>query len=172
MGFKCFVAVVFSVRCPAEFASPIYPCVLNGSLPHVSLGAIEFDDAKAPVGEFAAVEAAAGEQTRELGNRDAKKLLVHDVIDAFLQVGIFVCKPFDETLGRFAQKHARFTAWVQDLDSGIAPDLGRQHVQNVVGELRRRKDLVVAQVCQAGQNVRVVCLFKQASHGAAPPSSW
>ena len=84
VSFECRVAVVFRIRRAAVFAAAVDPGMLDASVPNASLRAIELDNREFAVGELAAVEAAAGEQACELGNRDAKELLVHDVVYTFI----------------------------------------------------------------------------------------
>ena len=100
VSFQCFALAVAFIRRTAVFAAVVHPRVLDGAMTHVALGTIELRHAESPVGELAAVQAAARKQTRELGDRDAIKLFVHDVLDAFMQVGVHVLKPLDEALGR------------------------------------------------------------------------
>ena len=50
------------------------------------------------VGIFAAIQAAPRQKAGKLGDRYAKQLLVHNMIDALLQIGDLVFQPLDQSL--------------------------------------------------------------------------
>lgn len=115
---------------------------------------------------LAAIEAAAGEEAGDLRHGDAVDLLMKDVIQPLLKIGNLVRQAYDQALGDLPQKDAGLGRRVQKLGAGVPKQLLRQQVQHGVGDLGRGEHLVVAQVGQAGEDVRIVVGGIEVRHGS------
>lgn len=83
-----------------------------------------------------------------------------DVVEPFLGVWVDRFESVNKPFGDLAQEDAALACGVEKLGVGIAPQVLRKHVKYLVSNLRRRKHLVVAQVCDATQDVGVASLLK------------
>ena len=141
------------------------PAVFLSFEPDVPLVAGKaFRDGMLAIGMLRAIHAAPRQQAGEVRDADAEHLPGQDVIDALLQIRHFDCQPVCEAARDLAQENTRLGAGIQELHGLVRPQVragvvGRpgssQRVQHSVGELWRREDLVVRQVRDAGQHVRV-----------------
>ncbi len=111
---------------------------------------------------------------------DAEHLLRQDVIHPLLQVRNLLLQPFGQAAGDLAQEHAGFRERVEELHRLVGPDVraavvGRprlgQRVQHPVRELRRCEHLVVGEVRDARQHVRVAAAQGKAGLCAHTASS-
>ena len=102
---------------------------------------------------------------------DAEHLLGQDVIDALLKVRNLARQALGEAAGDLAQEHARLRARVEERHRLVRPDVravvvGRprlgQRVQHPVRELGRREHLVVREVRDARQHIRVAAAQRKA----------
>ena len=116
-----------------------------------------------PVGLLGAIEAPSRDQARELGDSDAKHLLGQDVIDTLLQVRNLGLQPVDEAPGdlrRNTPDLVKGSRKVNDFSAQMfAPSWPSaqlsQQFKHLVGQLRGGEHLVVRQVGNALQHVRV-----------------
>ena len=108
MAFQAFIPLVLAFRCAAKDASAVLPSVGNALEADVALRIAKLCHGIAAVGVLGTVDAAAGEQACHLGDGDAVKLLMEDVIHPLLQVGDGVCQAIDQALGNLPQEDARF----------------------------------------------------------------
>jgi len=150
MGFKSHIPVILALARATENTPTIFPLVLYAFIPNVALGVIERCHRIDAVGVFAAVYAAPRKQTGQLGNGDAIKLMLKNMIDALLQVGQLRLQPFQQPFGDLPQENAGFASRVKKSGLGALEQFLRQQIQHLVGDFRRREDLVVGQVRQTG----------------------
>ena len=122
----------------------------------VALDGIEGGDGVAAVGIFAAIEAAAGKEAGDLRHGDAVDLLMKDVIQPLLKIGDLIRQSHNKPPGDLPQEDAGLGRRVQELGVGVPKQLLGQQVQHGVGDLWRGEHLVVAQIGQAGEDVRIV----------------
>src|SRR4051794_207843 len=117
-----------------------------------------------PVSVFGAVDAAPSHEAGEVGDRDPEYLLGEDVIYPLLEVDDLALKPLNQAARDLPKEHARFGDRIEERDGGVAPDVRAvsrfrprfsQGIQHPVGELRRSNPLVVREVRDAGQDIRV-----------------
>ena len=126
------------------------------------------------VGFLRAVQGAARQQRGQLGDGDAPYLMVQDVVDTILQVRELRLQADQQTLGDLTEEHARLGERVEERDRTVRPDLLRQQVEHLVRKLRRGEHLIVGQVRQTRQHVRVVGLvaeIQSATHIWLPPEN-
>ena len=83
-------------------------------------------DAVFAVGLLGAVERAAAHLGGEVGAGDAEDLLLHDVVDALLQVGDLVFETCQQSFCNLAQKDPALAAGVEKARLTGAEQLGRQ----------------------------------------------
>ena len=134
-------------------------------VPDVAGGAGKcFYDGVGAVGVFGAVQTAAGQQTGDAGDGDAVDLCGQDVLDACLQVGDVAGQAVDQAARDFTQEHTGFGAGVEERHRRIGPDAGAgvaggpglgQGVEHAIGQLGRGKDLVVGEVGDAAEHIRI-----------------
>ena len=127
------------------------------------------------VGVLRAIHAPPRQQAGEVRDADAEHLLRQDVIDALLKVRDLVRQALGEAAGDLAQEHARLRARVEEPHRLVRPEVraavvGRprlgQRVQHPVRELGRREHLVVREVRDARQHIRVAAAQRKASLSA------
>jgi len=117
------------------------------------------------VGELRAVDAPTSQQCSELGDPDAEHLTGEDVIDTFGEVGDSQGQPVGEPTHDLAEEHTGLGKRIEERDIGVGPDIGAvvvvcprgsERVEHLVRKLWRGEDLIVGEVCDAGQNIWVV----------------
>ena len=91
------------------------------------------------------------------------------MVDALLPIGDLRFQSLVEPPGNFAQKHAGLAGRVEKPGLGIAPERLRQEVQHLIGQLRRREDLVAGEIGQAGKHIGVVTSRRR--HGLPPENA-
>jgi len=125
-------------------------------------------------GVLRAIDAPARQQAGDLRDADAEYLLGQDMIYALRQVRNLLLQSLREAAGDLAEEHAGFRAGVQELHRLVGPEVraivaGRprlgQRVQHPVGKLRRCEHLVVGEVRDARQYVRVAVAQGEAGLG-------
>ena len=147
---------VLALRCTAEntpSASPSMLCILE---PDISLHIIKLAYRIHTVGILAAVQASPGKQAGQFRDGNAVKLIMEDVVNSFLQVREYRFQADQQPLCDFTQEHPAFTGGIQEFGIRIAEQFLRQHIQHGVCHIRRCENFVVAEVCYAGQHVRIV----------------
>ena len=156
VGLAAFGAGVFAFAGSAALAAALgVPGVVASLVQQVALHVTESRaDAVLAVGLLGAVERPAAHLGSEVGAGDAEDLLGHNVVDALLQVGDFVLKASQQSLGYLPQEDSTLAARVKETRLWTAEQLLRQQVEHLVGQLRRREDLVAREVSQAVQYVR------------------
>jgi hypothetical protein len=82
--------------------------------------------------------------------------MVHNVVDAFLQIGNAIGKPIYQPLCNLTQKDATLGARVKKLRIRTSEEFLRQHVEHLVGKLWRSEHFVVAQVSQTRQYIGII----------------
>lgn len=117
---------------------------------------VEAGDAVSAVGVLAAIKGAPGQVGRQLRDGDAEDLVVQDVVDAKLSVWHqrfqASVQPFDD----FPQEYATLGEWVKECRVRTPEKLLRQQVQDAVRQFWRGEDLVVAQVRDTVEHVRII----------------
>ena len=73
---------------------------------------------------------------------ESENLLLEDVIDPLLKVRDFVRESDDESLDYFPQEDSGFAGRVEKFCVRVREDFGRQQVQHVISDFRRREDLI------------------------------
>ena len=133
------------------------PSVSAPLVPHIaSIVAEGLGDAVLAVGYLGAVECAAAHLGGEVGAGNAEDLLGHNMVDTLLQVGNLLFQAYEQPFGNFAQEHAALAAWVEKARPARPEQLRWQQVEHPIGQLRRGKDLIAAQVGQAVENVGAI----------------
>jgi len=111
-----------------------------------------------------AVQAATRQVTREIRDTDAEHLLRQDVINALLKTWDRLRQPLGEAADDLAQEYARLGERVEESQRLVRSDVGAvivrcprhgQRVQHPIRELRRSEDLVVGEVGNACQHIRI-----------------
>ena len=156
MGLQHFVPVVLALGCAAKDAFSVFPAVGDPLVANVALRIVKAGHGIHAVGVLAAINTASGEQAGQLGDGDAVKLMMKDVIDTLLQVGKDRLQSGQQPLGNLPQKDAAFAGGVQKLGVGVRKQLLREHIEHGVCHLRRREHLIVGQVGKAGQHIRII----------------
>jgi len=127
------------------------------------------------LGMLRAIHTASRQKARKIRNPDAEHLLGQDVINALLKTRHIDRQSRGETAGDLALKHAGLSARVKKPQGLVRPDVCPavvsrpgvgQRVQHPVGKLRRRKDFVIREISDAGQNIRISASQRKASLGA------
>jgi len=111
-----------------------------------------------------AINAAPREHGGDLRDADSKHLPGQDVVHALLQIRNLRLQSFVEPVGDLAQEHAGFGTGIEELHRLVRPDilaaivcrprLG-QRIEHPAGKFRRGEHLVVGEVGDARQHVRV-----------------
>ncbi len=116
------------------------------------------------VGELGAIDAAAGEEAGDAGDADAEDLFREDVIHALLQGGDLLLQAYGEAAGDLAEEDAGLGAGIEEGDGLVRPEVRAavvggpclgEGVEHAVGEFRRGEDLVVGEVRDAGEHIRI-----------------
>lgn len=168
VGLQLLPTVILALGRPAKNALAVLPAVLYPLIANVPAGVLKPGNGILAVGVFGTVQAPPGQQAGELGDGDAVKLLLEDVVDALLQIGDFLRQSVNKPLGDLPQEHPGFAGRVQEGGGAVLPDLRRQKVQHLVGHLRRGEHLVAAEVGQTGENIGVVDAAVKITHSPGP----
>ena len=168
VAFQIRAPVERGLTCAAERAFAVVPAVLAALKPDMSrFGAKCLGNRMLPIGVFAAIHAAPCQQGGEARDANAKYLSGQDVVHPRLQIGHLRGQPFNQSAGDGAQEHATFGAGVEKAHIGVCPNDGAtmvarpglgQRVQHAVGKFGWGEDLVVAQVGDAGEHIRVAAM--------------
>lgn len=154
--FLGVIAVVFLLGGSAVDAFSVVPFMGRVQEPDISLWVVESADGEGAVGEFRAIDASPRQQAGDFRDGDAEELLMEDMVPPSLQVRDDGFQSDQESLCDFAQKDPAFAGGVQEGGVRVLEELLRKQVQHCVRHIGGRKDLVVGEVCQTGQDVRVV----------------
>ena len=106
------------------------------------------------------INASTREQACQFGNCNSEKLLRIDVFKPFFEIWHLGLQSFDEAFCYFAEKDAALTGRIKKGGVRILEEFLRQHIQHLVSKLWRSEDLVVAEVCYARQDIRIVDVLK------------
>ena len=132
-----------------------------------------------PVGVPRAIHAPAREQAGDLRDPDAEHLLRQDVVHPLLQIRHPRRQSFGQTAGDLAQKHSGLRAGIEKGHRRVGPEICplvarrprlRERIEHPVGKLRRREHLVVGEVGDTRQHVRIAPAQGKAgllAHGVA-----
>ena len=132
------------------------PRVGNGFVEQVTLLIVEIADTMGAIGRLAAIEGSATQQSGEFCQGHAIHLMVHDVVNALLTVRDQVSQSSIKPFHNLTQKDTRLAEGIEELRIGTAKQLLRKHIQHLVGQHRRRKHLIVAQVGDAVEHIGIV----------------
>jgi hypothetical protein len=144
MGLQVIASVINLLAGTAILALALHPCMSDVAIADVTILVVELRDAVFAAGILRAIETTAAHQRCQTGDGDAIKLMVHDVVDAFLQVGNLVGQALNQPFGNLSQKNATLCTRVKELRVGTAKQLLRQHIEHLIGQLRWGEHLVVA----------------------------
>jgi hypothetical protein len=159
--------------------------MLRALEPDVAIVGVEtLGDGVLALSVLRAVQAAPRQQAGEIRDADAEHLLGQDVIDALHKVRHLVAQSLGQAAGDLAQEHARLGARIEKLHRLVGPNIraivvGRPRlshsIQHPVRKLRGREHLVVREVGDARQHIRVAPAQRKtslrahaASFGVAP----
>lgn len=149
-------SVIDRLGCATILAFAVLPGVGTVGVEDVAALGVEAGDAVFAVGVLAAIKGAPGQVGSQLRDGDAEDLVVQDVVDAKLSVWHqrfqASVQPFDD----FPQEYATLGEWVKECRVRTPEKLLRQQVQDAVRQFWRGEDLVVAQVRDTVEHVRVV----------------
>ena len=158
----------------AALAGAARPGVFGSFEPDVPVRGVKGSaDRVLAVRAFGAVEASPSHQRSELSDGNPVHLLGENVVDPLLQVRNLCLEAFDESAGDLPEEHARLRKRIQERHVWVRPQvltamvggpcLGN-HVEHCAGHLWRGEDLVVGQVRDTGEHIRVVCASEQSLH--------
>ena len=133
MGLQVIASVIDLLTGTAILALALHPCMPDVTIADVACLVVELRDAILAAGTLRAVETTAAHHGGQPGDGDAIKLVMHNVVDALLQVWDRVCQTFYQSLGNLSQKDAALRAGVKELGVRTPKQLLRQHVQHLVG---------------------------------------
>lgn len=156
MGFHIVASVIDLLAGAAILTFPLYPRVLDVTIADVAILIVELRNAILAAGTLRAVETTAAHHGGQSGDGDTIKLMVHNVVDALLQVWDGFCQTFYQPFCNLSQKDAALRAGVKELGVRTQKQLLRQHVQHLVGQLRWGEHFVVAQVSQTRQYIGII----------------
>ena len=156
MGFQIVASVIDLLAGTAILTFPLHPRVLDVTIADVACLVVELRDAILAAGTLRTVETTAAHHGGQTSDGDAVKLMVHDVVNALLQVWDGFCQALNQPLGNLSQKDTALRARVKKTSVRTPKQLLRQHVQHLVGQLRWREHFVVAQVCQTRQYIGII----------------
>ena len=146
MGFQFVASVINFLRGSTITALALYPCMADVAIADVASLIVELRNAVLAAGIFRAVEASTAHHGGQPGDGNSKKLMVHDVVDTLLLVGYLVSQANNQPFGYLTQEDAALGARVEETRIGTLEQFLRQHVQHLVGQLRRGEHFVVAQI--------------------------
>ena len=152
---------IFAFTGSAMFTSALsIPSVFASLVPHIaSIVAEGLGDAVLAAGQLGAVECAATHLGGEVGTGNAKDLLGHNMVDTLLQVRNLLFQAYEQPLGDLTQEDTALAARVEETCLRAAEQFRRQQVEHPVGEFRRCKHLVAAQIGQAVENVGTIVVL-------------
>ena len=156
VGFAAVAAEVLAFAGSAVLAAALrVPGVVAAVVAEIALRIAEGSgDAVLAVGELGTIERPTAHLGSEVGTGDAEDLSGHNVVDALLQVWDLRFQPSKQPLGNLAQKDTTLRTGIEKASLRTVEQLLRQQIEHTVGQLRRGKDLVAAEVGQAVQYVR------------------
>ena len=99
--FQIIGTVVFLLRGPTEYAFSVLPTVFDILEAHIAVNVIEMDHGVFAVRKFGAIQAATGKMRGQLGDGDAVKLMLENVIRALPQVRVQRLQPLEEPFRNF-----------------------------------------------------------------------
>ena len=153
-------------RINPKLAFATAPGVVRAIEPDVAvLGRERPGDRVRAVGELRAIDTPASQQCSELCDPDAENLTGEDVIDALGEVRERQDQSVGEAASDLAKEDPRLGERIEERDIGVGPDVGAvvgvcprggKRVEHLVRELRRGEDLIVGEVRDARQHIRVV----------------
>ena len=156
MGLQIVASVIDLLAGAAILALTLHPCMPDVTIANVTILIVELRNAILAAGTLRAVETTAAHHGGQTSDGDTIKLVMHNVVDALLKVWNRVCQAFYQSLGNLSQKDAALRAGVKELGVRTLEQFLWQHVQHLVGQLRWREHLVVAQVCQTRQDIGII----------------
>ena len=156
MGLQVIASIIDLLAGSAILTFPLHPRVLDVTIADVTCLIVELRDAILAAGILRAVEASAAHHGGQTSDGDAIKLVMHNVVDALLQVWNRVGQSLNQSLGNLSQKDTTLCAGVKELGVRTPKQLLRQHIQHLVGQLRWREHFVVAQVSQTRQYIGII----------------
>jgi hypothetical protein len=130
--------------------------VADITITDVSALIFEMRDAVFAVSILRAIKTSAAHHGGQPGDGNSIELMVHDVVYALLLVRYLVSQAHNQPFGNLAQEDAALGARIEKARVGTLEQFLRQHVQHLVGQLRRGEHFVVAQVGQARQHIGIV----------------
>ena len=89
------------LRGPTEYAFPVLPTVLDVLETHIAVNVVEMDHGVFAVRKFGAIQAAPGKMRGQLGDGDAVKLMLENVVRALLQIRIERLEALEEPFRNF-----------------------------------------------------------------------
>ena len=146
MGLQVIASVIDLLAGSAIQALALRPFVSDVTIADVAVLVVKLRDAILAAGTLRTVETTAAHHGGQTSDGDTIKLVMHNVVDALLKVWNRVCQAFYQSLGNLSQKDAALRAGIKKPRVGTLEQLLRQHVEHLVGQLRRCEHLVVAQV--------------------------
>lgn len=108
----CSIICALSLRGPAKNASSILPSMLDIFEANIAVNVIEMDHGVFAIRKFGAIQAAPGKMRGQLGDGDAVKLMLENMVRALLQIRIQRLKALEEPFRNFTQKHTTLAGWV------------------------------------------------------------
>jgi hypothetical protein len=122
------IAIIFFLTCATVGTPSVAPRVLDAFIKNVPICILEFADGVLSVSLFRAIKRSAGHERRKLGNANAVKLVLEDVIDPRLKIGDLPFQPFQKTLGYLAKKNTTLATGVEKLRILVRPEIRWQQV--------------------------------------------
>ena len=168
MGFQFVPSLVFDLGCTAEQTFAVLPAMRYPLISNITAGVLKKRDGILAVGILGTIHTSPGEKAGQFSDCDAIQLLVENVVDAFLQIRDFLFQPLNQPFGNFPQKHPRLTGWVEKCCAAVMPQFFRQHIQHPVCYLRWCEHLIVGQIRQTGEDIRIIHIAVKITHNPAP----
>ena len=156
MGFHIIASIIDLLASSTILTLALNPRVLDVTIADVTILIVELRDAILAAGTFRTVETTAAHHGGQSSDGDAIKLVMHNVVDALLQVWNRVGQSLNQSLGNLSQKDTTLCAGVKELGVRTPKQLLWQHIQHLVGQLRWGEHFVVAQVSQTRQYIGII----------------
>ena len=99
--FQVVGTIVLALGCTTENTSPVLPTMLDILETHIAINVVEMDHGVFAIRKFGAIQAATGKMRGQLGDGDAVKLMLENVIRALLQIRIQRLKTLEEPFRNF-----------------------------------------------------------------------